>query len=435
MSDDILACLGGQAVRTSPWPRWPRVTESTRRAVLDVLGSTRWAVSGAFDGRVSYERRFAEAFATFHGVPFCTPTASGTTALTIALQALGIGRGDEVLVPGLTWVACASAVWSVGAVPVLVDIDPATLTMSPEAAAAACTERTAAILVVHLFCQVADLDAFTDLANLRGIALIEDCAQAHGARWLARPVGTHGAVGCFSMQQSKLLTSGEGGAVITADERLYNRLEQLRCDGRRFSTEPSLGRLELLEVGDVQGRNFCLSEFQAAVLAEGLTRLEGQNATRTRNVNNLAAMLDQSEGVRIPPADRRVTTQTFYGLVLRFDLELFAGASIDAVARALSSELRTSINPIYEPLNRHPLLCPLNAPRGDMAQPEVDRLDPRRFDLPAAEDARRTCATITHPVLLDTEIGMAQVAEALAKVRRYAKLLCAVQPLVNRQAF
>jgi len=435
MDDDTLAVSGGKPVRTRPWPKWPQAERPEFDALADVLASSRWAVSGPFDGRVCYERRFAREFAAFHEVPFCTPTSSGTAALLIALQAVGVGRGDEVLVPGLTWVACASVVVSLGAVPVLVDIDPDTLTMSPERARAACSSRTAAIVLVHLFCSVADLDAFTALSQELGITLIEDCAQAHGARWRGRPVGTFGAAGCFSMQQSKLLTSGEGGAAITSDEKLHDRMEQLRCDGRRFASEPVAGRLELVEVGTVQGRNLCLSEFQSAVLLTGLRRLSEQNRARAHRVHELESRLECIDGVSVLPHDPRVTTRTYYNYVLRFDLDAFAGAKVDAIARALSAELGTIVSPVYVPLNRHRLLCPVRAPRGDMSAAELARLDPAQFALPAAERARESCVTLTHPVLLGDQSGMDDIAAALGKVQQRAKDLLDLPPEVSAWAF
>jgi dTDP-4-amino-4,6-dideoxygalactose transaminase len=420
VSEEALAVLGGQPVRSRPWPAWPRATQSTRAALQDVLESGRWTLSGPFDGRECYERRFARAFADFSEVPFCTPTSSGTAALTAALQALGVGRGDEVLVPGLTWVACASAVANLGGIPVLVDVDPDTLAMSHIQARAACSPRTAAILVVHLFCGVADLDAFVALSQETGLPLIEDCAQAHGARWRGRPVGTFGAAGCFSMQQSKLLTSGEGGAVITCDAGLHDRVEQLRCDGRRFSDAPERGHLELIEVGSVQGRNLCLSEFQAAVLLDGLTRLAEENETRADRVRYLEETLAGLPGVSTLPRDPRVTTRTYYNYVLRLDPDAFAGATVDAISLALSAELGTPVNPVYVPLNRHRLLCPANIPRGSTADAEIASLDPGRYSLPEAECARRSCVTLTHPVLLADLASMDDIGRAIGKVQRNA---------------
>jgi L-glutamine:scyllo-inosose aminotransferase/L-glutamine:2-deoxy-scyllo-inosose/3-amino-2,3-dideoxy-scyllo-inosose aminotransferase len=433
VTEQGLAALGGTPVRTRPWPAWPRAAASTHRAVAEVLDSGRWALSGAYRGRPPWERRFAEAFAAFHDVPFCTPTSSGSGALTIALQAVGVHPGDEVLVPGLTWVACASVVANLGAVPVLVDCEPDTLAMSAREAEAHITPRTVAVMVVHPFCSVADLDAFRDLADRRGLALIEDCAQAHGARWRDRPVGTFGQAGCFSMQQSKLLTSGEGGAVICRDQGVYDRLEQLRSDGRRFVDDPVPGRLELLEVGSVQGRNYCLSELHAALLLDGLTRLPEENRHRAGRAAELERLVADVPGVSTLRADDRVTGRTYYNLVLRLDLDEFGGATVDAVSQALSAELNAMVNPVYVPLNRHRLYRPMALHRP--GAPVAARLDPARFALPVAERARQTCLTLPHPMLLDDAAGMRDIVDALAKVRRRGQDLLRLDQTAPALAF
>jgi dTDP-4-amino-4,6-dideoxygalactose transaminase len=170
-----LAIVGGRPIRSRAWPMWPRSDKSTEKLVLDVLHSNRWTISGYYTGHKPYERKFAEAFAHYNKTKYCVPTSSGSAALAIALQAIGVGYGDEVLVPGLTWVACASAVVALGAVPVFVDIDPLTLCMSPVAAAQSITPRTKAIMLVHLYCGVADIDAFLALARRAG--LLHDAAQ------------------------------------------------------------------------------------------------------------------------------------------------------------------------------------------------------------------------------------------------------------------
>jgi dTDP-4-amino-4,6-dideoxygalactose transaminase len=438
MQHDRLAILGGEPVRKRSWPKWPRATPETERVLLSVLHSGRWALSGAYAGETCYERRFAAAYAEYHGVPHCTPTTSGTAALTLALLALDVGPGDEVLVPGLTWVACASAVLAISAVPVLVDIEHDSTAMSVSAAKAAITDRTKAILLVHPFCTVAQIDDFLALSRATRIPLIEDCAQAHGASWKGQRVGTFGDVGCFSMQQSKVLTSGEGGAAITSNPQLFERMEQLRADGRVYSPGTScVGRLELMDVGSVQGKNLGLSEFQAALLLDGLTRLDTENAHRAARAETFRRSLDGMKGVSLLSTQAEVTSRTYYNLVVRIDPDHFANQTVDMIARALAEELNTNVNPVYRPMNRHPLYQPLKAPRGNLSDQEWQRRDPTRFVTPTAEKIRATCLTLTHPVLLDDDAAMEDISKALAKVQALAPDLreVVVDDLAARQSF
>jgi dTDP-4-amino-4,6-dideoxygalactose transaminase len=435
---DRLAILGAEPVRKRPWPKWPRATAETERAILNVLHSGRWTLSGAYAGETCQEQRFAAAYAEYHGVAYCTPTTSGTAALTLALLALDVGPGDEVLVPGLTWVACASAVLAIGALPILVDVEHHSLAMSPSAAKEAITDQTRAMLVVHPFCTVAAIDEFLALSHATGIPFIEDCAQAHGARWNGQRVGTFGDIGCFSMQQSKVLTCGEGGACITRSRELFERMEQLRCDGRMFSPAPSrVGRLELMEVGAVQGRNLALSEIQAAILLDRLPHLDAENEYRAERAETLRRQLDGMDGVALLSTSAEVTSRTYYNLVIRIDPAHFANQTVDLVARAMADELNTNVNPIYRPMNRHPLYRPLNSPRGDLSDHEWQRRDSSRFPTPTAERSRATCLTLTHPVLLDDDAGMEDIVRALAKVQALAPDLrnVVVDAIASQQSF
>ena len=412
-----LALLGGQPVRSSPWPLWPRWDQSTEEILLQVLRSGRWALSGFYQGTDCFERRFALAFARYCGVPFCTPVASGTAAIMTALQGLDVGPGNEVLVPGTTWVACASAIVSIGATPVLVDVDPDTLCMSSEAAQAALSSRTAAILLVHAYCSVADLGAFSAISDKANLSLIEDCSQAHGARWRGRRVGTIGRAGVFSMQQSKVLTSGEGGAVVTADSALADRLEQLRADGRRFlAAPPPLNHMELEEVGDVQGHNRCLSEFQAAILIDRLTVLDDENSQRQRRADQLGALLAEIDGMSAIYRQGDDIERTIYQFTGRLSPEVIAIADVATICRALSAELGFLIEPIDAPLNQNPLYAPLRSPYCRRNAEASVELDPRRFDLPNAVDAHRHCFTFSHHILLGSEDDMHDIAEAFRKV-------------------
>ncbi|MEY7971417.1 aminotransferase class I/II-fold pyridoxal phosphate-dependent enzyme [Saccharomonospora xinjiangensis] len=415
LHSSALALFGGAPVRSRPWPAWPVATDRTLDLLQQAAGSGRWAVSGAYTGEPGFERRFAEAFARFQGTGHAVPTTNGSAALTIAMEELGVGPGTEVVVPGLTWVACASAAAALGAVPILVDVEPDTLSISASAAAAAINERTAAIVLVHAYCSAADLDAFTELSRSTGVPIIEDCSQAHGAEWRGRKVGNFGELGVFSFQQTKVLTSGEGGAVTTDSAERYDRLQQYRANGRRYTASPVAGQLELEDVGAVEGHNHSMSEIHAAIALAQLELLDEQNSHRERNAGMLAGMLARIPGVSTLPVPEGLTRRTYYDHVIRLDPEVVGPFSINRVVDAVAAELGTFVETLDAPLNANPLYVPLRSPR--LARlAERGEFDPRRFDLPAATEGHRTCFAFLHHLLLGGEEDMADIAEAVEKV-------------------
>ena len=421
---------------TVSWPKWPSHDSDTLKIVNEVLESTRWTISGAYTGQEAYERRFARAFADYCGTLYCTPVTSGTSALTISLLALGVGAGDEVLVPGLTWVACASATCSVGAVPVLVDIDPMSLSMSPQAAQARINAKTKAILLVHPYCRTADIDAFLDISERYAIPLIEDCSQAHGAMWRGRKVGSFGALGCFSMQQAKVLTSGEGGAVVTSDPVLAEKLEQLRADGRLFSGTPVESRLELVERGAVQGQNFCLTEFQSAILLDRLQHLDQQNTQREACAETLRALFEGEEDfITFLRRDPRNTRCTYYNLVMKVGLKkYFPGCTIDALALAMTQALNVQVSPLYQPMNSFRLYNPLSSPRIKNFSNRLD-FEPARYPLPQAESARLDHITLPNWVLLGGADSAHRVAMALRDLAAQPHKVLAARQAPTADAF
>ncbi|TKC87281.1 DegT/DnrJ/EryC1/StrS family aminotransferase [Trinickia terrae] len=406
-----LAVTGGRAIRSTPWPQWPRTTAAAEAAVTDVLRSGRWAVSGLSNGAGdAYDTRFARAFAQYNGVGFCIPTANGTSALMCAMRALGIGAGDEVIVPGLTWVACASAVVAIGATPVLVDIDPHSLCIDPAAARDALTPRTRAIMAVHLFNAVADLDSLTALANDAGIALIEDCAQAHGARWRGKRVGSIGTVGTFSMQNGKVLTAGEGGACICSDAELADRIYRARSDGRRLSAQRApAGRMDLEEAGGVFAQNFCLSEIQAAVLCARLHDLDDENRLRAQRVERLRRSLSEIGGFGLQRSSAGSEQTTLYHFPVRLEGPAFDGIDAAPVGTALSAELGCWVHQPYAPLDRHALL---EAGRASVPRP-----------LRNADEAHRRHVVLPHWLFLGAERDIDDIASAFDKVKRNARQL------------
>ncbi len=217
-------------------------------------------------------RAFEEEFAAYLGVRYAAGCASGTEALLLALVACDIGSGDEVITVPHTAVATVSAIEQSGATPVLVDIDPATYTLDPSKLEAAITPRTKAVIPVHLYGQPADLAPILEIARRRGLRVIEDCAQAHGARYDGRRVGSIGDIACFSFYPTKNLGAiGDGGAVVTDDPELAERVRLLRQYGwvERY-------------VSHIKGWNSRLDELQAAILRVKLRTLDADNAARRR---------------------------------------------------------------------------------------------------------------------------------------------------------
>ncbi|GAB7046432.1 DegT/DnrJ/EryC1/StrS family aminotransferase [Catenuloplanes indicus] len=408
-----LAVDGGDPVRDPArrWPEWPVPAPGLLESLGTVVRSGRWAISSPGHGNL-FERRFARLWSAYVGTRHCVPTDHGSSALVIALESLGLDPGDRVLVPALTWTASATAVLRAGLLPVLTDVDPATGTIGPEHLDPAVGARAA--IVVHWACAMADVPAITAVADGLGITVIEDAAQAHGARWLGRPAGSLGRLGCFSMQHAKVLTCGEGGAVVTDSDELDRRLQELRADSRRYRAPHETGALELAETAGVMGANFCLSEFGAAVLCSQLGLLDDQHETRNRNYRLLDDLLSGIDGVRLlahrPEQDRL----SLYEVPIVFE-DLPPGRDNRWVAAALAAELGTRVYPPRVPLHRSPLLRPSTKPALAPLAAEFGRLHAgRRF--PGAEHLAGHAVLLHHSAFLGPAEDMVDVAAAVGKV-------------------
>ncbi len=419
-----LALLGGRPVRTRQWPKWPRASASTQRNLLDVLHSTKWTLSGQSEQGDSYERRFARAFSTYCGVAHAVPCGSGSAGLTIALQALEIGPGDEVVLPGLAWVACAAAIRNLGATPVPADVDPASLCMTAETARAVVSTKTRAILAVHLYSARAPMPALALLAREVRVPLIEDASHAHGAVIAGARAGTWGTIGVFSMQQSKLLTAGEGGLAVTDDRHLYERMQQFRADGRVYARRPDTHRgipatgplndpyafRELVPRGDVLGRNLCLSEFHAAILLDRLDGLDRENAHRRVILAHLSGSLSALPGLTLV-GDDMGDQATHYRVCIRLDPDLMGDLTIGTVVRVLQAELRLPVEGIDPPLDINPLF-----PASAWQPASLGGCRTGASDLPVAAEAMRHCLTLPHWCLLGDARDAEDIVEALDKV-------------------
>ncbi|MEM5331737.1 DegT/DnrJ/EryC1/StrS family aminotransferase [Paraburkholderia sp. JHI2823] len=420
-----LAIHGGAAVFNGNWPNWPQSTENTRRNIDAVLSNHRWSISGQYRGQASWEERFGQVFAAYTGTPFCIPSSTGTASLTMALEACEVGAHDEVIVPGVSWVASASAVLGINAIPVLTDVEPHTGCLDPVALERAITPRTRAITVVHLGSALANMNRLVAIARARSIPLIEDCAQAHGARYADRHVGRFGTAGTFSMQHSKLLTSGEGGAVITDDAALARRLAHLRADGRTLCVQPpGMDEMALVETAEIMGSNYCLSEFHAAILVAQLEVLDEQLALRRSN----AAVLDSlliSLGFSPQATAPGTTARSYYTYVVRLPQSVVETQGVERFAAALAAELRLPCKTMYSALNQSPLYKPFSRKRFALGKAFADAVDPSRYQLPIAQAFSRSCIALPHRMLLADTDAMGHVAAAFEKVAGAIDDLCA----------
>lgn len=398
-----LALLGGApAVTRQPQP-WPQVGDEELHWMEEVLRSGKWSWLGP------HELAFCEEFAAFIGSKYAMGLANGTVTLQCALQAVGVEPGDEVIVPGLTWVATAQAALDIGANVVLVDIDPETYTLDPEAAAAAITPRTRAIIPVHLYGCMCDMDATMALAARHDLKVVEDVAHQHGSRWRDTGAGAIGDAGSFSFQQSKVLTCGEGGAITCNDEEVYEIAFCLKQVG--WTPPPDV------RPGNRYGHNYRLTEMQAVLLRGGLRRIEAQTAQREASVAILRQGLEALGGpLRVARRDPRITRQAYYGVTLHFEAAKARGVTRAQYVAALAAE-GLPLAEFYEPVYRHPLLNLY-----DRTSP-IPYRDPARIQdyaslrLPVCERAKEeTALVLMHTHLLAEPEYIRQMLDAVAKV-------------------
>ena len=402
-----LAINGGTPVRSEPYPAWPRGEDDDVAAVTEVVRSGRW---GGFPEPGPKAAEFEERFAAYQGSRHGVLMSNGTVTMEVALKALGIGWGDEVIVPALTFSATAYAPMAAGALPVFVDVTPATWTVDPEQVEAAITPKTAAIMPVHLGHQMADMDRIADIATRHSLAIVEDCAHAPGQRWRDRGAGCIGDFGSFSHQSSKILTAGEGGSLLTNDDRLARLAHSLIDCGRPKDAD---------EREYTFGANYRLGELHAALLRVAMDRFPSQQEARAAAGTRFEELLRGEAGVRVLEHDERITRWSFYRYVLAIEPDAFAGRTNQAVCDALEAE-GVGAWTGYEPMSNYDLFQPSRS-RLPVAAEFADRLDPARMSFPVAEAAGlRESVYVDENVFRDGERGVADAMEALAKIRDHA---------------
>lgn len=315
-------------VNFTPWPPvYPEVAEKLAQLYMN----HRWSFYGA------EELNFAANFAKYHDAEYGVFMVNGTVTLESALKALGVGPGDEVIVPSWTWLATGMAPLYVGATPVFVDGEKDTFCMDPAAFEAAITPRTKAVIPVHLFGSMADIEKICAIAAAHGIKVVEDCAHAHGGKWNGKGLGSFGDAGSFSFQQSKIMTAGEGGLCTTSDEKLFDLIGRFSHIG--YSRGNQQGKPADPPPRDLDARNYRCTDFQALILQDQLERLEKDSARRQANADFLHAELNKIPGIGTQKPGRCATMQSYYVYCITVDPDaLKEGKTRDDVIAALAAE-------------------------------------------------------------------------------------------------
>jgi dTDP-4-amino-4,6-dideoxygalactose transaminase len=401
-SSDRLTLLGGEAACNFSWPAWPIHDETEEAQLLEVLRSGAWW----FGEKV---RQFEREFAAFQGAKYSVSCTNGTTAIEMALRALGVVPGDEVIVPPYTFIATASAVVTVGAVPVFADIDPETLCIDPADAARKITSRTRAIIPVHVAGRFADMERINTLAKKHKLAVLEDAAHAWGSQWDGRGAGTLGRCGTLSFQVSKNITAGEGGALVTDDAELADLCRSFthcgRTEGSAWYDHNNLGS------------NLRMTEFQAAILLTQLARLEEHIARREQSAALLDDALADIPAIQQLASAPRMTRRSYHMYVFRLN-EAELGISRARFLEALQAEGVPASEGWYRPLYQNGVFANAHVgpPHGIRAPLAGMGIDYRGICCPVCEQVCRDAVWIPQNVLLGEELQIRQLAHAIHKV-------------------
>ena len=341
---------------------WPPVRETTADKIREIYLSRAWSFNSPT------EQAFENEFAAYHGAKYGIMMSNGTVTLECALEALGVGPGDEVIVPDMTWIATAMAVRYVGATCVFADIEKTTACLDPDSFEKMITPKTKAVIPVHLYGGMADLEKILAVAKKHNIAVIEDCAHMQGGKWNGRGCGSWGDIGSFSFQQSKTLSAGEGGICITNDEKLAERLYRAKHIG--YSRYDKQGQAGTPPPPDLICHNYRSLAIQAQILRDQLAELPDFNRRHNEFHDLLEQEVKDIPGIRLQSRGRLASPQGFYSQGIVFESDGFEKISLKTICHALYMEGIRNIQDTYGRVCKHLLFN---------MQPEYYRLDPEGY--------------------------------------------------------
>ncbi len=320
-----LAFFGGNKIKTKPFPIWPVFDEKEESQLIEVLHSGHWwRMNG------NKVKNFEEKFSKYHNVKYCLALTNGTHALELALSVLGIGKDDEVIIPAVTFISTCTAVLYNNAIPILADIDQETYCLSPESFEKAITPRTKAVIAVHMAGHACDMEKICEIARKNNIYVIEDAAHAHGGKYKDKMLGSLGDIATFSFQNGKIMTCGEGGALLTNNEDFYKKAYLIHGVGRPEGDK--------IYQHKVLGSNYRMNEFQAAILLAQLDRLEKMNKLREDNSKILDEYLSNLEGIYPQSHKEYATKATHYMYMFYYDSKSFNNLSREQFVDYLNAE-------------------------------------------------------------------------------------------------
>ena len=397
-----LAINGGPKTYTGTWPTWPIWGDEERQGLNAVLESGKWW----YGERV---REFEAAFAGFQGAKHGVTCSSGTTALEVALIALGIGAGDEVIVPSYTFVATASAVMRANAVPIFADILPSNLCIDPDDVERKITSRTKAIMPVHIAGHVCDMDRLLEIAGRHHLRIIEDACHAWGSQWRGKGAGVVGDCGIFSFQASKNINAGEGGIILSDSTELADQCRSYTHCGR--------GKDKPWYEHYLLGSNLRMTEFQAALLLAQLTRVEKHMTLRSQSAAILDRGLSAIPGIQILSNDPRMTRRSYHIYCFRLNASRL-GISREQFLRAVQAEgvpIQLGYTPLYKnPLFQNrgegPKFCPISCPFHGQT------IDYTKVHCPVCEQVCADTVWIKQQNLLAEPAAIQALVEAIGKV-------------------
>ncbi|MBN1422604.1 MAG: DegT/DnrJ/EryC1/StrS family aminotransferase [Planctomycetes bacterium] len=401
-----LALRGGRPVRTASWPDWPIWDRSGEERVLSILRSGHW-YRGWGETVTQFEKKYAEML----GVKRCVCTVNGTNALLTAMHLLDVGVGDEVIVSPYTFIATYNVAFNACALPVFADTDPETFQINPSKIEERITERTRAIIPVHILGLPADMDSILAIAKKHDLIVIEDACQAWLAEWRGRKCGTLGDLGCFSFQNSKHLACGEGGAVVGNDDEIMDRCFSYHNCGRPY------GSVKATSSYPIVGTNRRLTEYQAAVLLSQMQRLEADTKKRGENAEYLTRKIRDIPGI-IPHKLYEGTTRAAYHLYpFRYDEKAFDGVPRGKFLAALRAE-GVPASGGYGPQYRDGLIEAALTSKNFRRVFPAKRLQEYRDQLQYPDNDRlcREAVWLPQSYLLADKKDMDDIADAISKV-------------------